>query len=168
MFQVYLWKLRTWKIQGITWTLIRNVPTYGIFFAVNSYLADYFLTTMSHSAALLLAGGLTGIVSWTAAFPSDTLKQRNQRLDQDTRNWAVHWFLIKSRIQADSPENRKYPTSISVLSKTLKEDGHQVLWKGLGPCLLRSIPVCAILFTVQTMSSDFLRDFYSINKDKSD
>ena len=84
------------------------------------------------------------------------------------RNWAVHWFLIKSRIQADSPENRKYPTSISVLSKTLKEDGHQVLWKGLGPCLLRSIPVCAILFTVQTMSSDFLRDFYSINKNKAD
>ena len=65
---------------------------------------------------------------------------------------------IKSRIQADLPEKRNYPTSISVLRKTLNEDGHRVLWKGLGPCLLRSIPVCAILFTIQTMTSDFLRD----------
>lgn len=64
-------------IQGFTWTLIRNIPTYGIFFAINSYLADRFLTSMNQSAALLLAGGLTGIVSWTAAFPSDTLKPRN-------------------------------------------------------------------------------------------
>ena len=64
-------------IQGFTWTLIRNVPTYGIFFAINSYLADRFLTSMNKSAALLLAGGLTGIVSWTAAFPSDTLKSRD-------------------------------------------------------------------------------------------
>ena len=75
---------------------------------------------------------------------------------------------IKSRIQADKPEKRKYPTSISVLSKTLTEDGHLVLWKGLGPCLLRSIPVCAILFTVQTKSSEFLRDQYIVKSYKND
>lgn len=102
---------------------------------------------MNQSAALLLAGGLTGIVSWTAAFPSDTLK---------------------SRIQADRPEQRKYPTTISVLSKTLKDDGHLVLWKGLGPCLLRSIPVCAILFTVQTKSSELLRDQFIIKSYRND
>ena len=118
--------------------MIRNVPSYGLFFAVNSYLTEQLASEMTQSAALLLAGGLTGLVSWTVAFPSDTLK---------------------SKIQADNPEKRLYPNSASVLTQTLKNEGHPVLWKGLGPCLLRSIPVCAILFTVQAKCSDFLKNF---------
>ena len=117
--------------------MIRNVPSYGLFFAVNSYLTEQLKSEMTRSAALLLAGGLTGLVSWTVAFPSDTLK---------------------SKIQADNPERRLYANSPSVLTQTLKNEGHAVLWKGLGPCLLRSIPVCAILFTVQANCSDFLKN----------
>ena len=115
--------------------MIRNVPSYGLFFAVNSFLAEKFTSEMRPSTALLLAGGLTGLVSWTVAFPSDTLK---------------------SKMQADNPEKRIYPNSAAVLTQTLRNEGHAVLWKGLGPCLLRSIPVCAILFTVQAKCSDFL------------
>ena len=33
---------------------------------------------------------------------------------------------------------------------------YAILWQGWWPCLLRSIPVCAILFTVQAKCSDFL------------
>ena len=116
--------------------MIRNVPSYGLFFAVNAYLVERFSLQMEQSAALLFAGGLTGVVSWAVAFPSDTLK---------------------SKIQADKPEMRMYPNSTSVLVQTLKNEGHSVLWKGLGPCLLRSVPVCAILFTVQANCSNFLR-----------
>lgn len=126
------------KFKGFTWTMIRNVPSYGLFFAVNSYLTEQLESEMTQSAALLLAGGLTGLVSWTVAFPSDTLK---------------------SKIQADNPEKRLYSNSASVLIQTLKNEGHSVLWKGLGPCLLRSMPVCAILFTVQAKCSDFLKNF---------
>ena len=116
--------------------MIRNVPSYGLFFAVNSYLVEQFLSKMDQSAALLLAGGLTGLVSWTVAFPCDTLK---------------------SKIQADNPEKGIYKNSLSILKQTLKHEGHSVLWNGLGPCLLRSVPVCAILFTVQANCSNLLK-----------
>ena len=129
-----------WSLyQGLSWTLIRNVPTYSLFFAVNHYLNDQFNSIGLGLSGSLLAGALTGIISWTVAFPFDCLK---------------------SRIQADNPLNRKYSTSLDVLRMTLKEEGHSALWRGLTPCLVRSVPVCAILFTVQAESNKFLKINY--------
>ena len=91
---------------------------------VNAVLTDYFVNF--GLSGELLAGAITGIVSWTLAYPADTLK---------------------TRFQADSMLNRQYTSSLSVLKALVQNDGWRALFNGLSPCLLRSIPVCAILLT---------------------
>ena len=126
------------EFQGFVLTLWRNVPTYGVFFLVNAYLTDYFVEL--GLAGELLAGAVTGIVSWTMAYPADTLK---------------------TRFQADPMLNRQYTSSLSVLTSLLRNDSWRALFYGLSPCLVRSIPVCAILFTVQHRSSQYLTNKFT-------
>ena len=125
------------RLQGFVLTLWRNVPTYGVFFLVNAYLTDKF--ERFGIGGELGAGAITGVISWALAFPSDTLK---------------------TRFQADPVTNRQYKSSITVLQHLLASEGWKALFNGLSPCLLRSIPVCAILFTVQHRSSSYLTNTF--------
>ena len=54
---------------------------------------------------------------------------------------------------------RKYRGWLDCLRQTAAEDGAKVLTRGLGPCLLRAFPVCAILFTVQNKTDNMLKSF---------
>ena len=65
--------------QGFSATLYRNVPTYGLFFAVNATLLSIFTESYDYGlSGHLAAGGLAGTASWIACFPADIIKTRMQ------------------------------------------------------------------------------------------
>ncbi|KAK0169171.1 hypothetical protein PV327_011734 [Microctonus hyperodae] len=74
---------------------------------------------------MLMAGGLSGIVSWVFTYPID---------------------VIKSRLQAD--KNSRYVGAIDCLKKSLNEEGVRCLFKGLNSTILRAFPTNAATFTV--------------------
>ncbi|XP_034445725.1 mitochondrial carnitine/acylcarnitine carrier protein-like isoform X2 [Hippoglossus hippoglossus] len=82
--------LRLYREQGIRsvykgtlLTLIRDVPSNGLYFLTYEYL-KHFLTPEGQSVSqlstpnILLAGGVAGILNWTIALPPDVLKSNFQ------------------------------------------------------------------------------------------
>ena len=76
----------------------------------------------------MLAGAVTGLVSWTVCFPAD---------------------VVKTRIQSDPLGARRFPTWLGYLKDIYKNEGMKTFTRGLAPCLIRSVPVCGVLFYVQ-------------------
>ncbi|GIC92237.1 uncharacterized protein Aud_008703 [Aspergillus udagawae] len=73
-------------------------------------------------------GALTGQILWAANYPFD---------------------LVKSKMQADRfGKERKYRNMRSVIWHTWCTDGWRGFYRGLGPTLLRAVPVSAGTFAV--------------------
>lgn len=74
--------------RGTAITLLRDVPSYGVYFALYEHLrgaldARVVHTTgalSGHTAALhqFVAGGVAGVVSWFTVYPFDVVKSRLQ------------------------------------------------------------------------------------------
>ncbi|KAH8087279.1 mitochondrial carrier domain-containing protein [Filobasidium floriforme] len=78
---------------------------------------------------LMLAGGLAGMVSWTATFPLDVLKTRIQSVQPDSTG--------------------KVPGRISIITaakSAVRADGIRVFWSGLAPTLIRAFPANCVVF----------------------
>jgi solute carrier family 25 carnitine/acylcarnitine transporter 20/29 len=65
-------------------------------------------------------GGFAGSCSWFYTYPID---------------------YIKTLIQSDNLDNRKYTSSIDCLKKKYHEEGIRTFFKGLGVTMIRSFPV---------------------------
>lgn len=74
-------------------------------------------------------GGLAGEALWLSSYPFD---------------------VIKSKMQTDglAPADRKYRTMRDCFAQTFRKEGMGGFWKGLGPTLLRAMPVSAGTFVV--------------------
>ena len=70
-------------------------------------------------------GAMAGVCLWLATFPHD---------------------VIKSCMQADQLENRKYPSLLSTIKTIHAEKGVSGFFKGLTPCLVRAPPINAATF----------------------
>ena len=117
--------------RGFLATVARDIPGFGCYFGVYFLLCRTFLQkgqTMNdiNALQLMLAGGLTGIVSWTYSYPAD---------------------LIKSKIQAEglAPVG-KYHSYVDCIRSSIKTGGYSVFFRGLSVCLVRAFPVNAATF----------------------
>ncbi|KAL6058806.1 Mitochondrial carnitine/acylcarnitine carrier protein [Balamuthia mandrillaris] len=119
--------------RGSVATLWRDVPGSGAYFAANEWVKRMFIPPGGTAKdvgplPLLLAGGCAGVANWLAIFPID---------------------LIKSRVQTDL--SGKYAHGhrgmYQVFCEVVAESGWRGLFKGIGPCLLRSFPANAACFT---------------------
>lgn len=71
-----------------------------------------------NQGAILVAGGITGIVSWSVCIPFD---------------------VVKSRLQS-APESR-YPNGVrDVFREIIRTEGTAGLFRGFTPILLRAFP----------------------------
>lgn len=126
--------------QGLQATLARNIPSYGLFFAVH-YSTVSILTEKYNlgATAQLIGGGIAGSAAWGFCFPFD---------------------IVKTRMQSDSinKSERQYKNMKGCIQKTMKNNSLGELSQGLGPCLLRGFFVCAILFVVQNRVDDMLKN----------
>ncbi|KAJ0036384.1 hypothetical protein NQD34_005061 [Periophthalmus magnuspinnatus] len=115
--------------KGTVLTLIRDVPSNGLYFLTYEYLKNL-LTPEGQSVSelstpkILLAGGVAGILNWTIALPPDVLKSNFQTAAADG----------------------KYSGLVDVLRTLLKEEGPKALYKGFNAVFLRAFPANAACF----------------------
>ncbi|XP_060793086.1 mitochondrial carnitine/acylcarnitine carrier protein [Neoarius graeffei] len=114
--------------KGTVLTLIRDVPSSGLYFLTYEYLKNV-LTPEGESVdrlstpRILLAGGTAGIVNWAIALPPDVLKSNFQ-----------------------TAADGRYSGLVDVLRTLLREEGAGALYKGLSAVMLRAFPANAACF----------------------
>eukprot|EP00029_Vermamoeba_vermiformis_P012688 TRINITY_DN7588_c0_g1_i1.p1 TRINITY_DN7588_c0_g1~~TRINITY_DN7588_c0_g1_i1.p1 ORF type:complete len:157 (+),score=16.00 TRINITY_DN7588_c0_g1_i1:385-855(+) len=128
---------------GLSATLIRDVPGFGIYFG--SY--EYFRSVLANKDGELspwrqiTAGGLAGMISWGFAHPPD---------------------VVKTRVQAQSLNNMAYKGFWSACKHLYRTEGASVFARGLGPNLIRSFPSNAAIFYVYEVlmktSNEYLKE----------
>ncbi|XP_056590007.1 mitochondrial carnitine/acylcarnitine carrier protein isoform X1 [Triplophysa dalaica] len=114
--------------KGTVLTLIRDVPSNGLYFLTYEYLKNV-LTPEGESVhqlstwRILLAGGTAGVLNWLVALPADVLKSKYQT-DADGRFQGFR----------------------DVLRTLLQKEGPRGLYKGLSAVMLRAFPANAACF----------------------
>ena len=118
--------------RGTTVTYLREAQAYGVWFTTFEYLmnADARRNGIERKdiSTLKVAayGGLAGEALWIASYPFD---------------------VVKSKMQSDGfGEGQKYKSMRDCFGKTFRAEGLGGFWKGIGPTLLRAMPVSAGTF----------------------
>ncbi|KAI8142461.1 mitochondrial carrier domain-containing protein [Fennellomyces sp. T-0311] len=158
--------------QGGWITIIRDAPSYGIYFWVYEGMKRLLETDASKSNAwqLLLAGGTAGVVSWSSIYPIDVVKSRLQMQvvppARVTLTVHAHSSLtIPSRVQPGEQQHygtltsnavRPYTSIKDCVVRSYQAEGISVFFRGLGPTVLRAFPVNAVTFFVYEWMMDLL------------
>ncbi|BGP07558.1 hypothetical protein JCM10049v2_003396 [Rhodotorula toruloides] len=86
---------------------------------------------------VLLAGGLAGIVGWGCTFPLDVVKTKIQSVPPASLSPS-----------SSSAMAAQYSTILGTIRTSYREAGWRVFVAGLGPTLVRSVPVNMVTFAV--------------------
>ncbi|KAJ8410552.1 hypothetical protein AAFF_G00194560 [Aldrovandia affinis] len=114
--------------KGTVLTLIRDVPSSGLYFLTYEYMKNC-LTPEGQSVnqlstpRILLAGGLAGIMNWVVALPPDVLKSNFQTAVEGRYKGLRH-----------------------VVMELIQEEGTRALYKGFSAVMLRAFPANAACF----------------------
>ncbi|PGH31434.1 solute carrier family 25 (mitochondrial carnitine/acylcarnitine transporter), member 20/29 [[Emmonsia] crescens] len=115
-------------------TILREAQAYGIWFLSFEYLMNWEAKRNNikreEISTLKVAtyGGLAGEVLWLGSYPLD---------------------VVKSKMQSDGfGAQQKYAGMVDCFKKTFAAEGLGGFWKGIGPTLLRAMPVSAGTFVV--------------------
>ncbi len=113
-------------------TLLREAQAYGVWFTTFEYLmnADAARNHVARESIptwkVALYGGLAGEMLWISSYPFD---------------------VIKSKMQSDGfGKDQRYASMRGCFQKVWKTEGMRGFWKGIGPTLLRAMPVSAGTF----------------------
>lgn len=124
--------------RGEAVTILREAQAYGAWFMAFEYMMnkDAARNNISRKEIppwkVALYGGLAGEVLWLASYPLD---------------------VIKSKMQTDGfGATQKYKSMRDCFAQTWRAGGVGGFWKGLGPTLLRAMPVSAGTFAVVEMT----------------
>ncbi|CAI6338980.1 unnamed protein product [Periconia digitata] len=118
--------------RGTAVTFMREAQAYGVWFTAYEYMmnkdAQRNNIDRSEISTLKVAfyGGLAGEALWISSYPFD---------------------VVKSKMQSDGfGENQKYKSMRDCFAKTWRAEGMGGFWRGVGPTLLRAMPVSAGTF----------------------
>lgn len=132
--------------QGGVITMIRDAPSYGIYFWAYEGMKRLLEIQSGDDAwKLLLAGGVAGTISWASIYPIDVVKSRLQ-MQHNKQN-------ENTRILTDRP----YASIKDCVVRSYKAEGASVFFRGLGPTLIRGFPVNAVTFYVYEIVMDLLK-----------
>ncbi|KAL9106023.1 MAG: hypothetical protein Q9227_008866 [Pyrenula ochraceoflavens] len=120
--------------RGQTVTVYREATAYGTWFLTYEYLMNRDVARNNYKrediSTLKVAtyGGIAGEALWIASYPFD---------------------VIKSKMQSDGfGEGKRYKNMRACFAQTWRIEGFRGFWKGIGPTLLRAMPVSAGTFAV--------------------
>lgn len=126
--------LRYGLYRGSTATVLREAQAYGVWFLTFEYLMQKDVTrnriTRKEVPSWKVAfyGGLAGEALWIASYPFD---------------------VVKSKMQSDGfGDQMRYRNMRDCFAQTWRLEGLRGFWKGIGPTLLRAMPVSAGTFAV--------------------
>ena len=116
--------------RGIVLTLARGILFNGMYFASYEGIKQALITPSEKEVfhfgeveSTLIAGGIAGLLGWTAAICPDVLKSRFQ-----------------------TAPTGKYNGTVDVFRDVLRTDGFRGMYKGIAPVLLRAFPANACCF----------------------
>jgi len=112
--------------RGLTTTLAREVPSYGVYFFVYGFLSRLPLSQSIGALAPLVNGALSGMASWLPVYPVDVVKTLLQNTDGITENVS----------------------SIGLVKELYAEVGIGAFFDGLTPTLLKAAVQHAVTFFV--------------------
>ena len=123
--------------RGMTATILRETPSYGVYFATFECLSRL-IERRNESVGLtmvelMLAGGLAGVAGWISTYPID---------------------VVKTRIQA-SPLD-KHQSILAVFRHIYQTEGPRAFTRGLGATILRAFPTNAVIFLAYKESTNFI------------
>ncbi|KAI9345972.1 mitochondrial carrier domain-containing protein [Pilaira anomala] len=144
--QVYLKNGLQGFYQGGVITMIRDAPSYGIYFWAYEGMKRLLEVKFDDSAwKLLLAGGMAGTMSWASIYPIDVVKSRLQM--QQNQKHVDSTSLLN---------DRPYASIKDCVVRSYKAEGPSVFFRGLWPTLLRGFPVNAVTFYIYEIVMNFL------------
>lgn len=124
--------------RGEAVTILREAQAYGVWFLAFEWMmnTDAKRNNVAREAIpaykIAFYGGLAGEALWLASYPMD---------------------VVKSKMQTDGfGKDMKYKTMRDCFAQTWKAEGMGGFWRGLGPTLLRAMPVSAGTFAVVEMT----------------
>lgn len=114
--------------RGLGATVLRETPSYGVYFAVFDGLQRHSVIDASRDWQLMLAGGISGVAGWLSTYPFD---------------------VIKTHIQAQ-PLGRPGPglSFRQAFAELAAENApwHRTFFRGVGPTVVRAFPTNAVIF----------------------
>lgn len=127
--------------RGEAVTILREAQAYGLWFLAFEWLmnADAARNKIERkeiaSWKVALYGGLAGEALWLGSYPLD---------------------VVKSKMQTDGfggkEGGQRYKNMRDCFAQTWRAEGMRGFWKGIGPTLLRAMPVSAGTFAVVEMT----------------
>jgi len=118
--------------RGTSVTLLREAQAYGFWFLTFEYLmqSDAKRNKIARKEIptwkIAFYGGLAGEALWITSYPFD---------------------VIKSKMQTDGfGEKQRYKSMRDAFAQTWRSEGAAGFWRGIGPTLLRALPVSAGTF----------------------
>lgn len=120
--------------RGEAVTVLREAQAYGVWFLAFEYMmnADAARNKVNRddipAHKIAFYGGLAGEALWLSSYPFD---------------------VVKSKMQTDGfGKEKRYATMRDCFAQTWRKEGMGGFWRGLGPTLLRAMPVSAGTFAV--------------------
>lgn len=128
--------------RGTSVTWLREAQAYGVWFTTFEYLmnSDAKRNEIARKEIvtwkIALYGGLAGEALWLSSYPFD---------------------VVKSKMQSDGlGAEQRYKGMRDTFAQTWRHEGMRGFWKGLGPTLLRAMPVSAGTFAVVELTMRFI------------
>ncbi|XP_049777910.1 solute carrier family 25 member 45-like isoform X1 [Schistocerca cancellata] len=125
--------------KGYRCTIYRDVFSSGIYTAVYEALSATNNIEQKSVSSIIFAGGMAGMLSWISIIPLD---------------------VMKSRIQADNPDNPKYKSLMDCFIKSYQSDGLKVFFRGSCMTIIRAFPVNGATFLGLEKSLQFFESIY--------
>ena len=118
--------------RGTSVTLLREAQAYGFWFLTFEYLMNQDIKRNQYARKdiptwkIALFGGLAGEMLWITSYPFD---------------------VIKSKMQCDGfGPSQRYKSMRDAFAQTWRQEAFLGFWRGIGPTLLRAMPVSAGTF----------------------
>lgn len=126
--------------RGLGITIMRDIPSHGFYFWTYEYMREKLHPGCRKSGqeslnTMLVSGGLAGVASWVCSYPFD---------------------VVKTRLQAQTPSSIKYKGVYDCITKSVREEGYPVLWRGLGTAVARAFVVNGAVFAAYEFALRFL------------
>ncbi|KAI9852558.1 MAG: hypothetical protein M1838_000426 [Thelocarpon superellum] len=144
--------------RGTSVTLLREAQAYGVWFTTFEYLMAFETarTAVPRDAIpswkVALCGGLAGEALWIASYPLDVVKSKMQSDALRVAPGDGKGGQAKALVM-----DYRYASTRDCVAQTWRAEGLRGFWKGVGPTLLRAMPVSAGTFAVVEMTMRALK-----------
>jgi hypothetical protein len=129
--------LRHGLFKGLSSTLLRELPGFGVYFTTYYYLKSLWGNS---TFAVFNAGGIAGMMSWLCIY---------------------HFDVVKTKLQSQplypNEGYNNFKGIIDCARKIYQKEGFHVFFRGISATLIRTYPVNAVIFVVYDRVLSFLQ-----------